>query len=127
VTYVPAALHREVIERAGSGCEYCVLPSEAAFFPHEVDHVIAEKHGGATYIENLTFACWRCKRHKGTAGGESGHRDNLLDRLMECIDPKGWRMTGSRLNNSALKPMSKRRRSHQALQSSTLLYSALPW
>jgi HNH endonuclease len=66
VTYIPTALRREVIERAGNRCEYCLLPAEIAFFPHEVDHVIAEKHGGATDIDNLAFACWRCNRHKGS-------------------------------------------------------------
>jgi HNH endonuclease len=66
VTYIPAELRRRVIERAQNRCEYCLLPAEVAFFPHEVDHVIAEKHGGATEIENLAFACWRCNRHKGS-------------------------------------------------------------
>lgn len=37
-----------------------------AFFPHEVDHMIAEKHGGVTDAANLAFSCWRCNRHKGT-------------------------------------------------------------
>jgi hypothetical protein len=37
-----------------------------AFFPHEVDHVIAEKHGGTTVEANLAFTYWRCNRHKGT-------------------------------------------------------------
>jgi hypothetical protein len=59
-------LRRQVIERAQNRCEYCLLPAEVAFFPHEVDHVIAEKHGGATNIDNLAFACWRCNRHKGS-------------------------------------------------------------
>lgn len=66
MTYVPAALRCEVIERAGNRCEYCRLPTEVAFYPHEVDHVIAEKHGGTTDMDNLAFACWRCNRHKGT-------------------------------------------------------------
>jgi hypothetical protein len=66
VTYVPSALRREVIERAGNRCEYCQLRDELAFYPHEVDHVIAEKHGGMTEIENLAYACWRCNRHKGS-------------------------------------------------------------
>lgn len=66
MTYVPATLRRQVIERAGERCEYCLLPSEVAFFPHEVDHVIAEKHGGATELDNLAYACWRCNRHKGS-------------------------------------------------------------
>jgi len=66
VTYVSTTLRRQVIERAGNRCEYCLLPSEVAFFPHEVDHVVAEKHGGATDIDNLALACWRCNRHKGS-------------------------------------------------------------
>lgn len=66
MTYVPAALRREVIERAENHCEYCRLPAKVAFYPHEVDHVIAEKHGGTNDIDNLAFACWRCNRHKGS-------------------------------------------------------------
>jgi hypothetical protein len=31
-----------------------------------VDHVVAEKHSGATEINNLALACWRCNRHKGS-------------------------------------------------------------
>jgi hypothetical protein len=55
-----------VVERAENRCEYCLLPADLAFFPHEVDHVIAAKHGGQTEAENLAFACWRCNRHKGS-------------------------------------------------------------
>jgi len=66
VTYISTTLRRQVIERAGNCCEYCLLPVEVTFFPHEVDHVVAEKHGGATKIENLALACWRCNRHKGS-------------------------------------------------------------
>ncbi len=66
VTYIPAALRRLVEERANRMCEYCLLPANVAFFPHEVDHVIAEKHGGVTNADNLAFTCWRCNRHKGS-------------------------------------------------------------
>lgn len=66
LTYIPIELRRLVVERAGERCEYCFLPVGVAFFPHEVDHVIAEKHGGVTAAENLAFACWRCNRHKGS-------------------------------------------------------------
>ena len=65
-TYIPATLHRLVEERANHRCEYCLLPSNISFFPHEIDHVIAEKHGGKTDADNLAFTCWRCNRHKGT-------------------------------------------------------------
>ena len=66
MTYIPAVLRRLVEERANYRCEYCLLPAGVAFFSHEVDHVIAEKHGGATEANNLAFACWRCNRYKGT-------------------------------------------------------------
>jgi hypothetical protein len=66
LTYIPLELRRLVVARSGERCEYCLLPASVAFFPHEIDHVIAEKHGGVTAAENLAFACWRCNRHKGS-------------------------------------------------------------
>lgn len=66
ITHIPAALRRLVVERANNRCEYCLLPADATFFPHEIDHVVAEKHSGKTEAENLAFACWRCNRHKGS-------------------------------------------------------------
>lgn len=66
VTYIPVALRRLVEQRANQRCEYCQLPENVAFFPHEVDHVIAEKHGGVTDADNLAFTCWRCNRYKGS-------------------------------------------------------------
>lgn len=66
-TYIPVALRRLVEERARRHCAFCLLPAELAFLQaHEVDHVIAEKHGGETVEGNLAFSCWRCNRHKGT-------------------------------------------------------------
>ncbi|AFY32707.1 HNH endonuclease [Calothrix sp. PCC 7507] len=66
LNYIPAVLRRLVEERANYRCEYCLLPKGLAFFPHEIDHVIAQKHGGATVSDNLALSCWRCNRHKGT-------------------------------------------------------------
>ncbi len=65
-TYISTNLRRLVEERAGDRCEYCLIPAGITFFPHEVDHVIAEKHEGKTIAENLALTCWRCNRHKGT-------------------------------------------------------------
>jgi len=36
------------------------------FFGCEIDHVISEKHGGATGEDNLAFACLVCNRNKGS-------------------------------------------------------------
>jgi hypothetical protein len=35
-------------------------------FAHEVDHVIARQHGGATTADNLAYACAQCNRFKGS-------------------------------------------------------------
>ena len=64
-TYIATSLRRLVEERASDRCEYCLIPAEITFFPHEVDHIIAEKHEGETIAENLALTCWRCNRHKG--------------------------------------------------------------
>lgn len=77
MTYVPAALSREVIQRAGNCREYCRLRAEVAFYLREVDYLIAEKHGGTTDIDNLAFACRRSNRHKGkdlTSSDPQTHR-----------------------------------------------------
>jgi hypothetical protein len=68
-TYISAPLRRQVEKRARFCCEYCLLPAKIAFFSHEIDHIIAEKHGGRTDSENLAFTCWRCNRYKGTDPG----------------------------------------------------------
>lgn len=65
-SYVSSGLRREVYQRDLGRCEYCLLSQEDAYFPHEPDHVIAEKHGGATTAENLALACFDCNRFKGS-------------------------------------------------------------
>lgn len=58
-------LREKVWSRARSRCEYCQMPQEFIDAIHEVDHVIAEKHRGATSLENLALACFHCNNHKG--------------------------------------------------------------
>jgi hypothetical protein len=65
-TYISAALRRLVYDRAQDVCEYCFVPEVAVFGSHEVDHVIAEKHGGKTEGDNLALACTICNKHKGS-------------------------------------------------------------
>ena len=66
-SYISAENRRLVIERANGRCEYCLLhQQDSALFNHEIDHVIAEKHGGPTSIENLAYACFECNRYKGS-------------------------------------------------------------
>ncbi|MEP7125179.1 MAG: HNH endonuclease signature motif containing protein [Byssovorax sp.] len=63
---VAASLRRAVHERAEGACEYCLVPEALAFAGHEVDHVTAQKHGGATELENLALSCALCNKHKGS-------------------------------------------------------------
>jgi len=64
--YIPATLRRLVALRAMGLCEYCLIHEEDTFFGCQIEHVIAEKHGGPTKAENLAFACVFCNRHKGS-------------------------------------------------------------
>lgn len=74
-----------MIERANACCEYCRMPQNIGFFPHEIDHIIAEKHGGVTEAENLAYACWRCNRHKGS---DLGSFDPLTDEFTFLYNPR---------------------------------------
>jgi len=54
-----------VWDRAARRCEYCMFPVAHAWLPFQIDHVIAEKHGGATVAENLALSCYYCNSFKG--------------------------------------------------------------
>ena len=56
-TYIPVELRRMVFQKAEQKCEYCLIHEDDTFFGCQVDHIIAEKHGGATTLENLALAC----------------------------------------------------------------------
>lgn len=64
--YVSSALRRLVYDRAKGACEYCLMPEIAMLASHEVDHVIAEKHGGSTDENNLALSCTVCNKYKGS-------------------------------------------------------------
>ena len=57
---------RLVRERAGECCEYSLIPEAMTWALHTIDHIIAEKHGGTTTLENLALACTLCNSRKGS-------------------------------------------------------------
>lgn len=65
-SYVSPELRRIVEERAGNRCEYCLIHEDNTYVGCHVDHIIAEKHGGRTELDNLALACAFCNRAKGT-------------------------------------------------------------
>ena len=85
MTFVPATLRRQVIARAGNCCEYCLLNADDAWFPHEPDHIMSEKHGGPTTSENLALSCFDCIRYKGS---DIASRDPETNELVPLFDPR---------------------------------------
>jgi HNH endonuclease len=65
-TYIPLALRQLVDQRAAGACEYCLIHQTFSIYSHEVDHVIASKHGGGSTKDNLVLACFPCNRYKGS-------------------------------------------------------------
>jgi hypothetical protein len=77
---------RSIVQRrANHRCEYCFLHEEDAELPHEPDHVIAIKHGGATTQQNLAWACFVCNRHKGT---DLASIDPLTGKIVPLFNPR---------------------------------------
>ena|SRR6266516_3820290 len=60
------ALRQLVFERARGRCKYCLIHQDVSIYSHEVDHIIALKHGGQTQADNLAVACLPCNRYKGS-------------------------------------------------------------
>ena len=82
---IPDVLRQAVAERAGSRCEYCLLPESAALHRHEADHIIPRQHGGRTDEGNLALACMRCNRRKGP---NVGSFDPQTGRLVRLFNPR---------------------------------------
>jgi hypothetical protein len=60
-----STLEQRVWRRAKARCEYCQLAQALSPLPHEIDHIIARKHGGETAPDNLALACFFCNSYKG--------------------------------------------------------------
>ena len=63
---VPERIRQQARLRAQGYCEYCLIHEDDTFLSHEVDHIIAGKHGGQTVLENLAWSCAICNGFKGS-------------------------------------------------------------
>src|SRR5437764_814565 len=59
------ALRDAVWRRAGAACEYCGMPQALDPLPFQIDHVVAQQHGGKTESGNLALTCLSCNQRKG--------------------------------------------------------------
>lgn len=85
MSYIPAALRQLVIERADGRCEYCLYPQHASMLAFEMEHIVAEKHGGVTEADNLALACPFCNRAKGA---DLGSLDPETGGLVAFYNPR---------------------------------------
>jgi len=103
MTYIPAETRRIVMQRAGSCCEYCRQEVADRLLPFEIDHVIAEKHGGATNVDNLCLACFRCNGFKGS---DIAGADPQTGRATFLFNPRTQRWDDHfRLNGALIEPL----------------------
>jgi HNH endonuclease len=62
---ISRSMQQQVRERPNRLCEYCQLPDALTTLPFQIDHIIAEKHGGPALLENLAYSCLQCNTFKG--------------------------------------------------------------
>jgi HNH endonuclease len=80
-TYVSVELRTLVETRANGLCEYCLIHVRDTYLGCHVDHIISEKHSGATTAENLAYACTFCNRAKGSDIGSLTRGSGQLTRF----------------------------------------------
>ncbi len=85
--HISAELRRQVQARAGGCCEYCRAPAELGFHEHQIDHIIAQKHGGETVLENLALSCIACNQFKGSDLSSLDPTDKELTALFHPRQP----------------------------------------
>lgn len=107
-TYIPTSLRRMIFEQADRCCEYCFQPEIFAFYPHEIDHVIAEKHEGLTIAKNLALACKLCNTFKGS---DIASIDPLTGEITALYNPRTdvW-CEHFRLEDSVFMPLTAKAR-----------------
>jgi len=103
MTRVSGELRKQVIERAGGCCEYCLMSREDRLTPFHVDHVIAEKHNGLTASMNLCLSCPECNEYKGS---DLASIDPETGEITPLFNPRKHRWSDHfRLNHVSIEPL----------------------
>jgi 5-methylcytosine-specific restriction endonuclease McrA len=83
--YISAELRKVIIDRASKRCEYCLIHQDFSIYTHEIDHIIAVKHGGETTADNLALSCLSCNRHKGS---DFATIDQVTKEIVPLFNPR---------------------------------------
>jgi hypothetical protein len=78
-------LGEEIWRRARNRCEYCHCPAELTLTPFQIDHIIADKHGGKTEFSNLALACFYCNNYKGP---NIAGFDRMTSEIVRLFNPR---------------------------------------
>jgi hypothetical protein len=101
--YVSGDLRRLVRQRSAETCEYCLVPESHSFFPHEIDHITAQQHGGETVESNLALSCVLCNKYKGT---NLTSIDPQTGQIVSLFHPRRDRwLDHFRLNSEQIEPL----------------------
>ncbi len=79
------ALVNRVRQAAGGRCEYYRMRRQFDPLPFQVDHIIAEQHGGETVFENLAWSCLHGNKYKGP---NIASIDPLTGKLVPLFHPR---------------------------------------
>lgn len=79
------ALVNQIRQVAGDRCDYCRMLTSFDPLPFQVDHIIAEQHGGKTVLDNLAWSCLHCNKHKGP---NIAGIDPVTGRLVALFHPR---------------------------------------
>jgi HNH endonuclease len=83
--YISTSLRKLVIKRASKRCEYCLINQDFSIYTHEVDHIIAVKHGGETNANNLALSCLSCNRYKSS---DFATIDQVTKEIVPLFNPR---------------------------------------
>lgn len=79
------SVRESVRGRAGSCCEYCRVAQQFDPRPFQIDHIIAQQHGGSGALTNLALACYSCNKHKGP---NIAGLDHLTRQTVRLFNPR---------------------------------------
>ena len=85
MSYISKEFRDFVHERAADRCEYCLVNQGMRAFSFHIDHVISEKHGGPTTLDNLALSCPKCNAYKGS---DIGTNDPQTGDLVRLFNPR---------------------------------------
>ncbi len=85
---IPRVVRRQVRERAGNRCEYCLHPATFSCAPFVCEHVVPRVRGAGSSAAELAWACPACNGHKYA---KTHARDPQTGRSVPLFNPRRQR------------------------------------